>query len=104
PEIARRLNAQGIKSIEGRPWTRNLVCGVLTNEKYMGDIVYNRTSGKLSAQRRTNPPALWIRKDGGCAAIVSKDTFLAAQKSIRARDRLASDEELLDNLRELYRK
>lgn len=102
PTIARRLNAQGIKSIDGRLWTRNLVWGVLTNEKYMGNIVYNRTSGKLGATRKRNPAEQWVRKDNGCEGLISKETFQAAQLAIRTRDRLATDEELLDNLRKLY--
>jgi Recombinase len=43
-EIASFLNARGIVSDLGRPWTRGRVHQVLTNEKYIGNNVYNRVS------------------------------------------------------------
>jgi len=46
-EIADRLNAQGILTDLGRTWTRATVREVLSNEKYIGNNVYNRRSFKL---------------------------------------------------------
>jgi hypothetical protein len=40
----------------GRPWTRGTVHQVLTNEKYIGNNVYNRASFKLKAKRVVNTP------------------------------------------------
>ncbi|TMJ67813.1 MAG: hypothetical protein E6G83_06635 [Alphaproteobacteria bacterium] len=39
-----------------RQWTKKSVEQVLTNEKYIGDDVYNRRSGKLSKHRTAMPP------------------------------------------------
>ena len=46
-EIAAILNAQGMKTDFGREWNRATVHQVLTNEKYIGNNVYHRTSCKL---------------------------------------------------------
>ena len=46
-EIAARLNGQGTRTDLDRDWTRATVREVLTNEKYIGNNVYNRISFKL---------------------------------------------------------
>lgn len=51
-EIAAALNEEGILTDLGRPWTRGTVHQVLTNEKYIGNNVYNRASFKLKAIRQ----------------------------------------------------
>jgi hypothetical protein len=37
---------------------------VLTNEKYVGNNVYNRVSFKLKKKRVVNEPDMWVRADG----------------------------------------
>ncbi|HWL56821.1 MAG TPA: recombinase family protein [Paracoccus sp. (in: a-proteobacteria)] len=58
------LNAKGILTDLERPWTRGTVHQILTNEKYIGNNVYNRTSAKLTAKRRENAPEDWVRAEG----------------------------------------
>jgi len=60
-EIAAELNKEGIVTDLGRPWTRGTVHQILTNEKYIGNNVYNHTSFKLKAKRVTNTPDMWVR-------------------------------------------
>ncbi|MCZ7253168.1 recombinase family protein, partial [Salmonella enterica] len=43
-EIANALNAEGVLTDFERPWNRGSVHQVLTNEKYIGNNVYNKTS------------------------------------------------------------
>jgi DNA invertase Pin-like site-specific DNA recombinase len=69
-EIAETLNAEGLRTDRSRSWTRGTVHQVLTNEKYVGDNVYNRTSFKLKKRRVRNPPDMWIRANGAFAPIV----------------------------------
>lgn len=102
-EIASRLNARGIRTDLGHEWTRATVRQVLSNEKYIGNNVYNRTSFKLKKRRVVNDPEMWIRRDGAFEPIVSPELFYTAQGILRARARRFSDEELLDKLRRLYR-
>ncbi|MEH0166734.1 recombinase family protein [Roseateles microcysteis] len=103
-EIARRLNEHGIRTELGRTWTRATVREILTNEKYIGNNVYNRVSFKLKKLRVINQPDMWIRKDGAFDAIVSTEVFFTAQGIIRARSRRFTDEELLEKLRNLYQR
>ena len=62
-EIAARLNAMGILTDLGRTWSRGTVHEVLTNEKYIGNNVYNRRSFKLKRERVVNPPEKYVRKE-----------------------------------------
>jgi DNA invertase Pin-like site-specific DNA recombinase len=56
-EIASRLNAMKIKTDLDREWSRCTVHEVLTNEKYIGNNIYNRTSFKLKVRRVVNSRA-----------------------------------------------
>src|SRR5436309_119623 len=62
-EIAGLLNARGVVTDFGRAWTRGTVHQVLTNEKYIGNNVYHRTSFKLKLKHVVNSPERWIRAD-----------------------------------------
>jgi DNA invertase Pin-like site-specific DNA recombinase len=97
-EIAGLLNDEGCLTDLDRAWTRGTVHQVLTNEKYVGHNVYNRTSFKLKAQRVVNPPDMWIRAQNAFEPIVDLDTFQAVQQIIETRSRRYSDHELLDAL------
>jgi DNA invertase Pin-like site-specific DNA recombinase len=100
--IAQRLNANGVLTDLGRAWTRGTVHQVLTNEKYIGNNVYNRLSFKLKQRRIANPPDAWVRKNEAFTPIVPVDWFFTAQGIIRARARRHSDGELLERLKALY--
>ena len=100
-EIAEALNAKGIQTDLGRPWTRGTVHQILTNEKYIGNNVYNRHSFKLKKMHVKNSPENWIRADGAFEAIVEPQLFFTAQGMIRERNRRFSDEEMLERLKHL---
>lgn len=100
-EIAEQLNAKGIATDLGRPWTRAIVHQILINKKYIGNNVWNRCSCKLKGRRIYNPPERWIRHDQAFAPIVDEELFGAAQRIICDRCKRYSDEELLDVLRGL---
>ena len=66
-EIATSLIEQGGRTDLGRPWTRGTVHQVLTNEKYIGNNVYNRRSFKLKKKRNcpgSRWPSGWIGRTG----------------------------------------
>lgn len=102
-EIAARLNSMAVKTDLDRTWTRATVHEVLTNEKYIGNNVYNRVSFKLKKLRVENTPDMWVKKIGAFEPIISPDVFYTAQGIARARAHRYSDEELIDRLRTLYR-
>ncbi len=97
-EIAAQLNAEGLVTDRGQPWTRATVHQVLTNEKYIGNNVFNRSSFKLKTKRVTNTPDMWVRKNSAFPGIVDADFFEAAQRIIRARSARFTDDELLAKL------
>lgn len=101
-EIASLLNARGIATDRGSPWTRGMVHQMLINEKYVGNNVWNRISYKLKNKRVRNSPEMWIRGDGAFEPVVERDLFEAAQAVIRARSYRLSDEVMLDRLRHLF--
>lgn len=100
-EIAAQLNAEGLLTDLGQPWSRATVHQVLTNEKYIGNNVFNRASFKLKAKRVTNTPDMWVRKDGAFEGIVEPDFFEAAQRIVLARCTRFTDDELLAKLSHL---
>ena len=95
-EIAALLNGEGQVTDLGRPWTRGVVHQILTNEKYIGNNVYNRVSFKLKKKRVANTPDMWVRADGAFEGIVDPDFFAAAQRIIAERCRRYTDAEMLD--------
>ena len=103
-EIAGELNERGILTDLGRAWTRATVHQILTNEKYIGNNVYNRRSFKLKRKRVANGPEMWIRSDGAFEAIVEAKQFQKVQAIIAARNRRFSDEEMLDRLNRLLQR
>lgn len=100
-QIAAWLNASGLKTDLGRPWTRGSVHEVLTNPKYAGGNVYNRRSFKLKRKRVKNPPEMWIRRDGAFSPLVTAEEFGEALRIIHSRCAHLSNEELLERLKHL---
>lgn len=101
-EIAEHLNAQKITTDLGRAWTRGTIHQVLTNEKYIGNNVYHRTSCKLKRKHVSNPPEMWIRADNVFQAVIDPQLFMRVQEAILARAKRYSDEEMLTALKDLW--
>ncbi len=102
-DIAAALNVKGIKTDFGREWNRGTVHQVLTNEKYIGNNVYHRTSFKLKRKHVVNPPERWIRADAAFEGVVESEIYLRAREIILARSQRLSDEEMLEKLRALLK-
>lgn len=100
-EIAAALNAQGQVTDLGRPWNRGTVHQVLTNEKYIGNNVYNRTSFKLQKKHVRNSPDMWVRADGVFEPVVAPEAFFMARGIIQERCRRLSNEDMLARLKNL---
>jgi DNA invertase Pin-like site-specific DNA recombinase len=100
-QIAALLNNQGIQTEMGRPWTRGTIHELLTNEKYIGNNLYNRTSTKLQRPRVMNKPAEWIRRNNAYEPVIDAEVFAKAQQIINERDHRYTGDELLQHLRDL---
>ncbi|WP_437225967.1 recombinase family protein [Planctomicrobium sp. SH661] len=103
-EIAAMLNAQGVRTDLGRTWNRGTVHQVLTNEKYIGNNVYNRTSFKLKKKHVNNTPEMWVRSNEAFPPVVSPEVFYTARGIIQERSRRLSDEEMLARLKSLIQR
>lgn len=101
-EIAQKLNNEGLPGEFGRLWSGNQVFSILSNEKYIGNAVYNRTSVKLKGKWRRNPRNEWITKANAYDAIVSRDRFDEAARRIEALKRKVTNNEMLDQLTALW--
>ena len=90
--IAKQLNAEGIKGPSGKAWgpstingNRERGTGVLNNELYIGRLVWNRlryiknpdTGKRISRQ---NPPDEWIIKDVPELAIIEQELWDAVRQ------------------------
>jgi DNA invertase Pin-like site-specific DNA recombinase len=100
-DIALSLNARGVLTDLGRPWTRATVHQLLTNPKYAGANVYNRRSFKLKRKRVKNPPEIWVRREGAFRPIVTLEQFAEALAIVESRHQHFTDEQLLDCLKKL---
>ena len=103
-EIVRYLNERGIKNDFGRPWKRDGVRRVLTNEKYIGNNVWNRRCTKLKTKMMWNPPEQWVRAENVFEPIINRRLFDKAQRKIELLYPRMSDDELLAALRKVYKR
>lgn len=102
--IASELNRNNITAENGTEWTRGKIHHILTNEKYIGNNVYNKTSFKLKQKHVINPEDEWIRYDGAYEPIVSVEKFNLAREIIKDRSIIFSEDELLGKLHSLLMK
>lgn len=101
--IFSELNRRGVFAENNLKWTKGKVHQVLTNEKYIGHSVYNKTSFKLKRKYVKNPEQDWIRCDNAYEPIVSLEQFAQAQNIIQNRSKFLSDDDLLYKLRNLLK-
>ncbi|MBI2254737.1 MAG: recombinase family protein [Proteobacteria bacterium] len=102
--IAEQLNKEGLVAELGLPWSKGRIHQILTNEKYIGNNVYNRHSYKLKMKHVANPPDMWIRAPGAFKPLISPEMFDSARRIILARAKRFSDAELLTLLAQLQEK
>ena len=79
-EIAKYLNRKSIPSPGGKRWGRGRVHGILTNEVYMGTLVWGRR-GRYHSEAELKP----VRVEGVVEAIVGKQDFERVQDLLKAR-------------------
>ena len=99
--IARELNRDGTLN-RGRPWKHQDVFNVLTNPKYTGCNVWNRSSSRLHTPRIRLAKEQWVTKAGAFEPLVDQATFDQVQIRLpRHADDVWSDQELLRKLKKV---
>lgn len=100
-EVAAHLNARGLKTTRGKPWTGHAVSLVLSNEAYTGTVVFGRTAvgkhmrlraGEFVPASRSDgierrPREQCIVFEGAHPAIVDRVTFDRVQQKAAGRKR-----------------
>jgi len=102
--IAKDLNRRGILTDLGGLWTRAIVREIVTNPKYVGVNITNRTSRKLHGSTVRNSPEMWVRRNNAFPPIIEMEMFRRAQDTVALRKYHYSEEELLELLRDLLRR
>jgi DNA invertase Pin-like site-specific DNA recombinase len=108
--IARQLNRDNVPYFACRLWKHQSVRYILTNERYIGHLVFNRTLsrlrlGELNVGRIQNDRRKWLRVPLGFEPLVPLDLFAAANRPKTKRNaKYRSDAAMLDPLRELWEK
>lgn len=101
--IASELNRRGVTR-NGKPWDARDVLIILTNPKYAGWNVWNRSSEYLQQRRIRNAPQLWIMTPKAFKPIVDQDTFDRAEACRpKKADFWWSDDEMLKRVRRLLK-
>ncbi|HSW46241.1 MAG TPA: recombinase family protein [Phycisphaerae bacterium] len=101
-QIAGHLNARGIPSPGGLTWGVATVRHILTNQQYVGSVVYNRTTQRLKEKRRRNPWDQWIITPNAYTPIITPALYETAQAIFEARKRRHLPEHMLAHLRAIY--
>lgn len=84
--IAGELNAKGIRTKKGGSWTSGTINGIIGNEKYTGDVLYQKTYTDSSFNRHTNYGELdQYLIQNHHAAIISHEEFDRANAVLRQR-------------------
>lgn len=81
-EIAKKLNAEGIRTRSGNPWTNTVVYYMLTNEAYAGVLVFNRYLYYKPSDGKTRKA---IRVEGAHPALVAPEQFAKVRALLAAR-------------------
>lgn len=101
-DIARRLNSEGIENGFGQPWSPYHVKQILTNDKYAGTLVFNRSTQRFRTSRRPNAPSTWVKVENAFDAIVAREKLEEARAERLRRRKQWTDDEMLDVLRDLF--
>ena len=105
--ITALLNREGVPYTDGRPWNHQAIRYILRNERYLGTVVFDKTTSNLRLGRGTpgrmkNPPSKWVRGPAGYEPIVSPEIFRAANRPSGIPNAwYRTDESLLEPLRRL---
>ncbi|MDR7145158.1 recombinase family protein [Rhizobium sp. BE258] len=103
-QIASILNAEGLLAQAGTAWTSAVVARLLSNEKYIGNSVWAKTSTKLGQPRRMVPSPEWVRYEAAFDAIVPHQLFEKARARLAQRSPSAKQTRILEQLKTLFEK
>jgi DNA invertase Pin-like site-specific DNA recombinase len=86
--IAQRLNAEGSRTRNDKPWYQSTIMAILRNEAYTGDLLLQKTyrENHMTKRKRFNQGEHpMFRVEEAHDAIISNETFDAVQREIARR-------------------
>lgn len=83
-EIAKALNAEGIKNKKGKVWATSQISYILKNETYIGNVAWNKLSNQRIWRGEAYPDEQ-LRFEGVHEAIITKDVFERVQARMSER-------------------
>lgn len=100
-DIIAELNLRGMCTKQGSEFHKNSLHDILSNEKYKGTYIFNRSShkspnGTRNSHRKKEQEEI-IAIPGGCPAIISEETFDKAQKKLAENKRLGGTNKAKEN-------
>jgi DNA invertase Pin-like site-specific DNA recombinase len=96
--IARYLNEQN-GNVCGRKWNHQMVGRILTDPKYSGACVWNRSTRRLGTPNVVNPRSSWVVTEAAFKPVIEPAVFAAAQRILDDRICRKSDEQIIEMLR-----
>jgi len=103
-ELVRILNGRGVPCEGGRAWNADRVTSMISNTKYIGHLVFNKSSSKLRTKLIWNHPDQWVRCEAAFVPIVTPSLFARAQRATVLWSTRISDRDALRLLRATYLK
>lgn len=86
--IAKKLNSESITTKNGKAWTSESVKRILTNEKYTGDVLLQKTYKKSyldKASKKNNGEKPMVLVENNHPAIIDRTTFAKAKELMAER-------------------
>jgi DNA invertase Pin-like site-specific DNA recombinase len=97
-KIAGYLSDQGVVTRFGNRWHKKTIRDMLTNPKYVGDLVFNRTVTKLRSPPKRTAPESWIYVPDRFEPIVHRGLWNGAQSIYKKRAHDGEEGEMLNRL------
>jgi DNA invertase Pin-like site-specific DNA recombinase len=98
--IANELNRRGIGH-RGRKWNHQMIYSILSNPKYAGFSIWNRSTRRLGGPNVKVPKSDWIVKPGAFEAVIDPRIYAEAQRILNERRCRKSNDDILEELRTL---
>ena len=81
-KIAEKLNAEGVRTRTGKPWTRAYIRKILTTTSYVGLDCYRKTRSVGGGKRVAQSKEEWIEIRGYTPALISEAQFRKVQNRL----------------------
>jgi DNA invertase Pin-like site-specific DNA recombinase len=99
--IALDLNQRGVFN-RGKKWGHMMISRILSDPKYAGAAVWNRSSRRLGQPNTRNASSEWIIRPGAFDGLITADVYEEAQRILNARTCRKTNEEILRHLGKIF--